>query len=172
MRVRKTQLAAILVVTTLALCAVGFQAAAQSPTNTPRPPFEYMQIKINVGDLEKSMEFYSTFFGYKEVMRTPVSPSGMINVVTTKNGKDFQDGLIFVHQQGKSAPKDPGALNTILFSVRDISGLIKRLEAAGHKIVSPPTETKNYASSVTSSAVIAYTLDPDGYSVEMVEWKP
>ena len=59
-----------------------------------------------------------------------------------------------------------------MFSVRDISGLIKRLEAAEHKIVSPPTETKNYASSVTSSAVIAYTLDPDGYSVEMVEWKP
>ena len=92
MRVRKTQLAAILVVTTLALCAVGFQAAAQSQTNTPRPPFEYMQIKINVGDLEKSMEFYSTFFGYKEVMRTPVSPSGMIMLLPQRMGKTFRTG--------------------------------------------------------------------------------
>jgi catechol 2,3-dioxygenase-like lactoylglutathione lyase family enzyme len=153
------------------LTAVPQNSSAHDSSENLQPPFEYMITKIVVANLDKSIEFYSRFFGYKEVLRTPRSAAGVINVYTTKGGQNYQHGLTFVHKAGVSKPIEKGALHTIVFSVKDIAGLVNRIEAAGYEITMAPRETKNYSDSVTSSAVIAYALDPDGYPVEMVEWK-
>ncbi len=169
---RKVRIAVISATTCLMIVAVMENLFAQDSLEELQPPFEYMITKINVVDLEKSLEFYSSFFGYKEVLRTPVSPAGVVQVYTTKDGRNFQHGLTLVHEKERNAPVAMGALRTIVFSVHDIAGLVDRIEAAGYEITRAPRETKNYATSVTSSAVIAYALDPNGYPVEMVEWKP
>lgn len=169
---RKVGIGVISAISCLMLAAVSPSLLAQDSPEDLRPPFEYMITKINVADLEKSLEFYSSFFGYKEVLRTPVSAAGMVQVYTTKGGRNYQHGLTLVSEQERIAPVVKGALHTIVFSVKDIANLVDRIEAAGYEITMAPRETKNYASSVSSSAVIAYALDPNGYPVEMVEWKP
>ena len=169
---RKVRVA--LISATMCLMSAAFmqKLSAQHSSEKLHPPFEYMVTKISVVELEKSLEFYSSFFGYKEVLRTPVSLAGVVQVYTTKNGRNFQHGLTLVHEKERNVPIAKGALHTIVFSVDDIASLVDRIEAAGYEITMAPRETKNYATSVTSSAVIAYALDPNGYSVEMVEWKP
>ena len=169
---QKVRIAVISATTYLMIVVFTQKLLAQDSLEELHPPFEYMVTKISVVELEESLEFYSSFFGYKEVLRTPVSPAGVVQVYTTKDGLNFQHGLTLVHEKERNVPVAKGALHTIVFSVDDIAGLVDRIEAAGYEITMAPRETKNYATSVTSSAVIAYALDPNGYSVEMVEWKP
>ena len=144
-------------------------APAQPPGN---PPFEYMVTKIEVVDLERSLAFYRDFFGYQEVLRTPVSPAGMVQVYTTRGGHNFRDGLTLVAQRDRAGPIVPGALNTLVFSVTNLRQVLARIAAAGYTITKQPIETRNYPSPVTSSVVIAYVQDPNGYRIEIVEWKP
>ena len=169
---RKVGIVVISAISCFMIAAVSNSVLAQDSPKEMQPPFEYMITKIKVSNLEKSLEFYSSFFGYKEVLRTPVSAAGMVQVYTTKGGQNYQHGLTLVHEKEKNAPIPKGALHTIVFSVMDLLNLVDRIESAGYEITMAPRETKNYTSSVSSSAVIAYALDPDGYPVEMVEWKP
>jgi len=155
-----------------ALILGAIPSPASAAEEVRKAPFEYLIFKVRVGDLQKSLDFYATFFGYKEVLRTKPSPTGAVQVYLTRGGENFRDGLTLVHDPANPPPADRGALHTIVFSVRDIMGTVKRLEGAGHKITRPPTSTGNYPSPLTSSAVIGYTVDPNGYPVEMVEWKP
>lgn len=172
MHYRNTRIAMVSVAACLMTVAISEDSLAQDCPEDLQAPFEYMITKINVLDLDESLEFYSSFFGYKEVLRTPVSSSGVVQVYTTKDGCNFRHGLTFVHEKERGEAIAKGALNTIVFSVLDIANLVNRIEAAGYEITMRPFETKNYATPVTSSAVIAYALDPNGYPVEMVEWKP
>ena len=158
-----------------ALCLAGGVCADSNPAAAPagaRPPFEYTVTKINVLNLDESVAFYAQFFGYREVLRTKPSPSGMVQVYTTRGGENFRDGLTFVHDPGRTGPLERGALNTLVFSVTDIADVVRRIEAAGYKITRAPFETRGYPTPVTSAAVIAYAADPSGYPVEIVEWKP
>lgn len=145
---------------------------ASAAEGARKAPFEYLAVKINVGDLDKTLAFYETFFGFKPAVRTNPSPTGMVQVYTTRGGENFRDGLTFVYEPGKPAPADRGALHTIVLSITDIMGTVKKLEAAGHKITRAPQSTDRYPSPLTSSVVIGYTVDPNGYPIEMVEWKP
>ena len=169
---RKIRIALISIATCLMTVAIPEDSLAQDCPEDLQAPFEYMITKVNVLELDESLEFYASFFGYKEVLRTPVSPAGVVQVYTTKDGCNFRHGLTLVHEKDRNEAIAKGALNTIVFSVLDIVGLVNRIEAAGYEITMAPFETKNYATPVTSSAVIAYAVDPNGYPVEMVEWKP
>jgi lactoylglutathione lyase len=136
------------------------------------PPFEYMVTKIDVSDLEKSLRFYSDFLGYQEVIRTRPTPEGSVQVYTTRGGHNFRDGLTFVHTPGRAiSPNNPG-LHTLVFSIKNIDETLRKITSAGYKIVRPARETKAYVTSKSSSVIIAYVADPDGYQVELVEWRP
>jgi catechol 2,3-dioxygenase-like lactoylglutathione lyase family enzyme len=136
------------------------------------PPFEYMVTKIDVSNLDESLRFYSEFLGYQEVIRTKPSAEGSVQVYTTRGGKNFRDGLTFVYTPGQAiSPKTPG-LHTLVFSITNLEETLRKMAAAGYRVVSPAKETKAYATAISSSVVIAYVADPDGYRVELVEWKP
>jgi hypothetical protein len=79
--------------------AISQESLAQDCPEDLQPPFEYMITKIRVADLEKSLEFYSSFFGYKEVLRTPESPAGAVQVYTSKDGCNFRHGLTLVREK-------------------------------------------------------------------------
>lgn len=134
------------------------------------PPFEYMATKIWVHDLEASLAFYETVFGYQQVIRTATSPIGMVQVYTTRGGHDFQDGLTLVYEPDRALP-GAGALHTLVFSVRDLADTIKRIEATSQPITRAPREVTNYASAVSSRVIIAFAEDPNGYAIEIVEWR-
>ena len=147
-------------------------AATTSITAEESPPFEYMVTKIDVGDLEKSLRFYSEFLGYQEVIRTRPAIDGSVQVYTTRGGENFQHGLTFVHTPGRIiSPNNPG-LHTLVFSIKDIIATLNKMNAAGFRTIHSARETKAYVSSKSSSVVIAYVADPNGYQVELVEWKP
>jgi predicted enzyme related to lactoylglutathione lyase len=63
-------------------------------------------------------------------------------------------------------------LHTLVFSIKNIETTLGKIAAAGYKIIRPARETKAYVTEKSSSVVIAYVADPDGYQVELVEWKP
>lgn len=147
-------------------------AATTSARAAEGPPFEYMVTKIDVRDLEHSLRFYSEFFGYKEVIRTKPTANGSVQVYTTRGGQNFHDGLTFVYTPGLAlSPGTPG-LHTLVFSIRDLATTLSRLSAAGYTITRPARETRAYVAPESSSVVIAYVEDPNGYSLELVEWKP
>lgn len=156
------------------LCLIAFAITALAPVARADegPPFEYMVTKIDVGDLEKSLRFYSEFLGYQEVIRTRPTAEGSIQVYTTRGGQNFRDGLTFVHTPGRAtSPNNPG-LHTLVFSIKNIEATLGKIAAAGYKIIRPARETKAYVTAKSSSVVVAYVADPNGYQVELVEWKP
>lgn len=137
-----------------------------------RPPFEYMVTKIDVSDLDRSLKFYSDFLGYQEVIRTPPTPEGSVQAYTTRGGQNFRDGLTFVYTPGRViSPKNPG-LHTLVFSIKDLNNTLSKMTAAGYPLIRPARETKAYVTETSSSVIIAYVADPDGYQVELVEWRP
>lgn len=149
-----------------------FGATALPVASAERPPFEYMVTKIDVRDLDESLRFYSEFLGYREVIRTKPAANGSVQVYTTRGGKNFRDGLTLVHTPGREWKPGSVGLHTLVFSIRDIHDTLRRLSAAGYTITRPAQETQAYATEASSGVVIAYVADPNGYSVELVEWKP
>jgi len=156
----------------LVLIVLAFTSTTKTAHADEGPPFEYMVTKIDVSDLDKSVRFYSEFLGYKEVIRTRPTPEGSVQVYTTHGGENFRDGLTFVYTPGRTISANNPGLHTLVFSIKNLDETLGKMIAAGHKVLRPPRETKAYVSSKSSSVVIAYVADPDGYQLELVEWKP
>ncbi|MDD2704722.1 MAG: lactoylglutathione lyase [Acidocella sp.] len=125
--------------------------------------FSYLHTMLRVGDLDRSIAFYTGLLGMRELRRTEV-PDGKYTLAFVGYGDEASHTVLeLTHNWGVSS-YDPGtAFGHIALGVPDIYAACEKLRAAGAKIVREPGPVK------FGTTVIAFIEDPDGYKIELIE---
>ena len=125
----------------------------------------FLHTMIRVGDLERSVDFYTRLLGMKETRRRDV-PEGKYTLVFVGYGDEASDCMIeLTYNYGIEKYEMGSAFGHLAIGTDDIYGTCDRLAAEGVKISRPPGPLKH------GTTVIAFIEDPDGYKIELIERK-
>jgi lactoylglutathione lyase len=125
--------------------------------------FRYLHTMLRVGDLDRSVAFYTTHLGMKELRRRDV-PEGKYTLAFLGYGDESaHTALELTYNYGVTSYEMGGAFGHLALGVPDIYGLCERLRGAGVKITREPGPVK------FGTTLIAFIEDPDGYKIELIE---
>ncbi len=128
--------------------------------------FSYLHTMLRVGDLERSIGFYTGLLGMKELRRHDV-PEGKYTLAFVGYGdEDSHTVLELTYNWGIETYEVGTAFGHLALGVPDIYAACETLRAAGAKITREPGPVK------FGTTVIAFIEDPDGYKIELIERKP
>jgi len=121
---------------------------------------------LRVGDLDRSVDFYTRLLGMKELRRNDV-PDGKYTLVFVGFAPESTGaGVIeLTYNYGVETYEMGTAFGHIAIGVPDIYATCEGLRAAGAKITREPGPVK------FGTTVIAFVEDPDGYKIELIERK-
>ena len=132
---------------------------------------KFFSTKINVSDLEKSLDFYTRIMGMKVTLR--VGNDRFAEIVLTRTGEGAgasEQALILVYSEDQEKPLDLGnAFNNLLFVFSDLKECLKQLDAAGYPVTGS-REPRPLSIPFAKEVTILYTKDPDGYTLELVQY--
>jgi lactoylglutathione lyase len=118
---------------------------------------------LRVGDLEKSLRFYSDLLGMR-LLRRKDYPSGRFTLAFVGYGDEDTNTVIELTHNWDTDHYDLGAgYGHIALGVEDIYDACQRLRDKGAKIVREPGPMKHGGSE------IAFVEDPDGYKIELIQ---
>ncbi len=121
---------------------------------------------IRVGDLERSIEFYTEMLGLKLLKRRDF-PGGRFTLAFLGYGPaESHPTIELTHNWDTSRYELGDGFGHIALGVPDIYATTARIEAAGGRITRPPGPMKH------GTTVIAFLEDPDGYKIELIEQRP
>ncbi len=130
-------------------------------TNTEKP--RYLHTMLRVGDLNRSVKFYTDLFGMYEIRRTDV-PDGKYTLVFMGYGpEDTNTVLELTYNYGTDHYDIGSAFGHLAVGLPDIYGAVEKMRKAGAKITREPGPVK------FGTTVIAFVEDPDGYKIELIE---
>lgn len=128
--------------------------------------FTYLHTMLRVGDLEKSVGFYTGLLGMRELRRADV-PEGKYTLVFVGYGDEKAHTVLELTYNWGVDRYEPGsAFGHLALGVPDIHATVEKLRAAGVKIAREPGPVK------FGKTVIAFIEDPDGYKIELIERQP
>lgn len=128
--------------------------------------FSFLHTMVRVGDLDRSVRFYTGLLGMKELRRTEV-PDGQYTLVFVGYGDETSNTVLeLTYNWGIKHYEMGTAFGHLALGVPDIHATCEQLRAAGAKIVREPGPVK------FGTTVIAFIEDPDGYKIELIERKP
>jgi lactoylglutathione lyase len=121
---------------------------------------------IRVGDLERSVAFYTGPMGMKELRRRDV-PDGKYTLVFVGYAEESTGAAVIelTYNYGTASYDMGNAFGHLAVGVPDIYATCDKLRAAGAKITREPGPVK------FGTTVIAFVEDPDGYKIELIERK-
>ena len=120
---------------------------------------------IRVGNLDRSIDFYTRLLGMKLLRRTDY-PDGKFTLAFVGYGDETDHTVVELTYNWDTDHYDLGTgFGHLALGVPDIYGACKAFEAEGVKIVRAPGPMKH------GKTVIAFIEDPDGYRVELIETK-
>ena len=118
---------------------------------------------LRVGDLEKSLQFYSDVLGMR-LLRRKDYPSGRFTLAFVGYGEEDTNTVIELTHNWDTDHYDLGVgYGHIALGVEDIYETCQRLRDKGAKIVREPGPMKH------GGAEIAFVEDPDGYKIELIQ---
>ncbi len=118
---------------------------------------------LRVGDLEKSIQFYTSVLGMKELSRSE-HPEGKFTLAFLGYEKNpAQAEIELTYNWGVDHYEIGTAYGHIAIGVDDIYKTCDRIREAGGKITREPGPMKH------GTTVIAFVEDPNGYKVELIE---
>ena len=127
--------------------------------------FSYLHTMLRVGDLERSIRFYSENLGMSELRRADV-PDGKYTLVFLGYGDEQSHTVLeLTYNYGVEHYEQGTAFGHLALGVADIHATCEKLRAAGTKITREPGPVK------FGTTVIAFIEDPDGYKIELIERK-
>ena len=125
---------------------------------------KYLHTMIRVGDLDKSVNFYTEVIGLTH-HRTTEYPDGEFSLAFLGYGGDTEPFLELTHNWNTTEYNLGNGYGHMAFGVEDIYATCEKIESLGGKITRPPGPMKH------GKTVIAFFEDPDGYKVELIERK-
>ena len=118
---------------------------------------------LRVGDLDRSIRFYTDVLGMKELSRKDY-PDGKFTLAFLGYGRNPEHAEIeLTHNWGVDRYEMGNAYGHVALGVGDIYGACDRIRTAGGKITREPGPMKH------GKTVIAFVEDPDGYKIELIE---
>ena len=125
---------------------------------------QFLHTMIRVGDLERSLRFYTEVLGLKVHKRNDY-PEGKFTLVFLGNEGDSEGFLELTYNWGTEKYDLGNGYGHVAFGVKDIYQTCEKIAAVGGKITRPPGPMKH------GTTVIAFVEDPDGYKIELIERK-
>jgi lactoylglutathione lyase len=123
----------------------------------------YLHTMLRVTNLERSVDFYTSLMGMKELRRRDV-PDGKYTLVFVGYGDEANECVIeLTYNYGVDKYEIGSAFGHLAISFPDVAGACETLRKAGVKITREPGPVK------FGSSVIAFIEDPDGYKIELIQ---
>lgn len=131
-----------------------------------RYPTRLLHTMLRVGDLEKSIAFYTQLLGMK-LLRSQEYPEGEFTLAFV-GYQDEADSTVLelTYNWGKQHYDIGTAFGHIALATDDIYETCETLASGGVNITRMPGPMKDDA-----SILIAFVEDPDGYKIELIERK-
>ena len=127
--------------------------------------YRYLHTMLRVGDLDRSVKFYTELFGMKELRRREV-PDGKYTLSFLGYGDEDSNTVLELTYNWGGGKNDIGtAFGHLAIGMPDVYGACEKMRKAGAKITREPGPVK------FGTTVIAFVEDTDGYKIELVERK-
>ena len=118
---------------------------------------------IRVGDLERSLRFYTEVLGMR-LLRRKDYPDGKFTLAFVGYGEEAEHAVIeLTYNWGVDKYELGNAFGHIAIGVSDIYATCDEIKTRGGKVTREPGPMKH------GSTVIAFVEDPDGYKLELIE---
>jgi len=118
---------------------------------------------LRVGDLERSITFYTEVLGMR-LLRQKDYPGGRFTLAFVGYGEENDTTVLeLTHNWDTSTYEIGSGYGHIAIGVADIHGVCEQIRAKGGRVAREPGPMKN------GTTVIAFVEDPDGYRVELIE---
>ena len=126
-------------------------------------PNRYLHTMLRVGNLERSVKFYTEAFGMKELRRRDV-PEGQYTLVFLGYGENpLHTQLELTYNYSVESYEIGTGFGHLAIGLPDVYATCEHLRAAGAKITREPGPVK------FGTTVIAFVEDPDGYKIELIQ---
>jgi lactoylglutathione lyase len=117
---------------------------------------------IRVGDIDRSIRFYTEVLGMK-LLRRSEYPDGKFTLAFVGYGEEKDHTVIeLTYNWGVEAYNMGDAFGHIAIEVDDVYQTVERIRQAGGKIAREAGPMKH------GTIVIAFIEDPDGYKIELL----
>ena len=126
---------------------------------------QMLHTMLRVGDLQRSIDFYTNVIGM-ELLRTTERPEqkySLAFVAFNGGNKNGEAELELTYNHGVSDYDIGDAYGHIALGVDSVDETCGRIREAGGKITREPGPVKG------GKTVIAFVEDPDGYKIELIE---
>ena len=123
----------------------------------------FLHTMLRVGNLDRSVKFYTDLLGMKELRRRDV-PDGKYTLVFLGYGsEDSNTVLELTYNYGVSSYEIGTAFGHLAIGVPDVAATVEKMRAAGTKVTREPGPVK------FGTTIIAFVEDPDGYKIELIQ---
>lgn len=118
---------------------------------------------LRVGDLNRSIDFYTKILGMNEIRRTK-NEEYKYDLVFVGYGSENEGAVIeLTYNWGVTSYDLGNAFGHIAIGVDDIHHVCDQIKAKGGQITREPGPVKG------GKTVIAFVRDPDGYAIELIQ---
>ena len=118
---------------------------------------------LRVGDLERSLRFYTEVLGM-QLLRRKDYPSGRFTLAFVGYGAERDHTVLeLTHNWDTTSYALGEGYGHIALGVEDIVGTCEAIAGPGGRVVREPGPMKH------GNTVIAFVEDPDGYKVELIQ---
>jgi lactoylglutathione lyase len=118
---------------------------------------------IRVGDLQRSIQFYTEVLGMELIRKTERPEQGYTLAFLGFPGGADRAEIELTYNHGVSNYELGTAFGHLAIGVADIAATVGQVRQAGHRITREPGPVKG------GTSVIAFVEDPDGYKVELIQ---
>ena len=117
---------------------------------------------IRVGNLEKSIQFYTDVLGMK-LLRQKDYPDGKFTLAFVGYGSEADHAVIELTYNWDTDNYDlGGGFGHLAIEVDDVYSAAEKIRAQGGKIIREPGPMN------AGTTIIAFVEDPDGYQIELL----
>ena len=121
---------------------------------------------LRVGDLQRSIRFYTDVLGMK-VLRTTERPEQKYSLAFVGYGDESEQAVLeLTYNYGVDAYDLGTAYGHVALEVPDAAAACTAVRSKGGKVTREAGPVKG------GTTVIAFVEDPDGYKIELIERKP
>lgn len=123
----------------------------------------FLHTMLRVGDLERSVDFYTRLLGMKELRRRDV-PDGKYTLAFVGYGEEDSNSVIeLTYNYGTEKYELGNAFGHLAIGVPDVAATCEKVRAGGG------TVTREAGPVKFGTTIIAFIKDPDGYSIELIQ---